>query len=398
MNQAVTDLTDEQSKTIFWITKIGGGGINPLFIIPHHKIFARSHQKKENLSSHYGRFKCELSTISGAIFCYSWPAPKSYSIYGALGTQKTCDAQGAVLLFTTFTLSFYYLLLSVFAFHSVRNNFDETWFLKFELRVHLSLYVIPTILTVIAVSNNFINPAKNQCYLATYLAGCFLDDKFGKCIRGERGYKSFAIIFLVLNCSLFLISIMLFIGLIISVRRKEKRNAKLIEEKFKTMFRWKELFREKARKKKSRVIVKQALAYAMIYLFIFTFPASMGDFFIFRKEDISFACVIIFTLVLALGGYINFIVYVLLLKRKQDPRYISTLPPLRDRIYLSASQKNALNPHEEVSKTCLGRPECSIFDGRNPSDSQWAQFIDDYLDKLMRHNFKNSCVTSSLSS
>merc|ERR1711957_1152843 len=83
---------------------------------------------------------------------------------------------------------------------------------------------------------------------------------------------------------------------------------------------------------------------------------------------------------ISLSGCINLIVYLLLLKRKQDPTYISTLPPLRDRIYLSPSQKKALNPPEEVSKSCLDRPEFSIFDGRNPSDSPWAQFIDDYSD------------------
>ena len=380
MSQRVTDLTDEQSKIIFWITKIGGGAsiLCSLYLIT--KIL-RDHIRRKKV---YHRIIVALNMnsviFSGAIFCYSWPAPKSYSIYGALGTQKTCDAQGAVLLFTSSTLASYYLLLSVFAFHSVRNNFDETWFRKFELRVHLSIYIIPTIITVIAVTNDFINPAMNQCYIASYPPGCYLDDKFGKCIRGGPWFKSFAFICLVLNCLSFLISIILFIGLIFSVRRKEQINAKLIEEKFETMFRGKQLFREKARQKKSRVILQQASIYAMMYLFLFMVPTFIKVPFVFRKEESPFGCVIVIMLFISLSGCINLIVYLLLLKRKQDPTYISTLPPLRDRIYLSPSQEKALNTPEEVSKSCLDRPEFSIFDGRNPSDSPWAQFIDDYSD------------------
>ena len=47
--------------------------------------------------------------LSGAIFCNSWPTSKSYLIYGAVGTQRTCDAQGAMILFTAVNLSNYNL-------------------------------------------------------------------------------------------------------------------------------------------------------------------------------------------------------------------------------------------------------------------------------------------------
>jgi len=318
--------------------------------------------------------------FNAAVFCHTWPSPKSSSIYGAVGTQRTCDAQGAVLLFTSYTIAAYYLLLSVFAFHSIRNNFDETWFLKFELRVHLSIYVIATIIAVMAVANDFINPSANICYLNTYPQWCYLGGKFGKCARGERGYKSFAGFCFVLGSGSFLLAIMLFIVLIISVRRKEKRNAKLIEKKFETMFRGKELFRENARKKKSRIIAQQASIYAMMYVFTFMIPVGYRASFVVRKEIASFTWMIISMLCLSLCGCINLIVYLLLLKRKPDPAHICTLPPLRDRISLSPSQIEAAIPPEEFSKTCVGRPEFSIFDGTNPSDSPWAQFIDEYSD------------------
>ena len=176
--------------------------------------------------------------FAGAIFCNSWPTPKSFSIRGAAGTQRTCDAQGAVLSFTSMTISSYYLLLSVFEFYSVRNNFDETWFLKFELRVHISIYVIPTIFTVITLANGFMYPLGQRCGVNTFQPGC-----------GGHVYKYFVRIRAVLAGTSMLISLIVFIGLMISIRRKEKINAKLIEENFEEMYRGKKLFRESARKK-----------------------------------------------------------------------------------------------------------------------------------------------------
>ena len=378
MSQLYTDFTEEQSKIIFWITKIGGGISIFCSIFLIIKIL-RDHTRRKKV---YHRIIVALSMnsilLSGAIFCNSWPTPKSYSIYGAVGSQRTCNAQGAVSLFTAISISSYYLLLAVFAYHSVRNNFDETWFLKFELRIHISIYIIPTIFTVIAVANEFINPAFNQCFFNSYPPGCYLDDKFGKCIRGERGYGLFVGICTVVSCATILTVIILFIALFLGVRRKEKRNAKLIEEKFEEMYRGKELFRENVRKKKSRIIAQQALIYAAMCSFTFFIPPCVRTSFILRKDNVSFFWIVLAIFCPSLSGFINLIVYLLLLRRKPDPTHICSLPPLRDRIYLSPSQKKALNPPEKVSKTCLNRPEFSIFDGTNPSDSPWAQFIDEY--------------------
>ena len=279
------------------------------------------------------------------------------------------------------TISSYYLLLSVFAFYSVRNNFDETWFLKFELRVHISIYIIPTIFTVIALANGLMNPLGQRCGVNVFPPGCHLDDKVGKCIRGGgRVYKYFVSIRLFLFGTSMLISLIFFIGLIISIRRKEKINAKLIEEKFEEMYRGKELFRESARKKKSIIIAQQASIYMMMYLFTFLIPFSLRVYVTLHKENVSFVWICCSVLCTSLVGCFSLIIYLLLLKRKPDPAHICTMAPLRDRIYLSPSQELALNPPEEVSKICLGRPEFSIFDGTNPSDSPWAQFIDEFSD------------------
>ena len=59
-----------------------------------------------------------------------------------------------------------------------------------------------------------------------------------------------------LDSGSFLLVIVLFLGLIISVRRKEKRYSKLSEENFETIFRVKELFHENARKETSRIITQ----------------------------------------------------------------------------------------------------------------------------------------------
>jgi len=376
-----TDFTEEQSKIIFWITKIAGG----MSIFCSSYLFIkilRDHTRRKKV---YHRIILAISMnsilLSGAMFCNSWPTPKSYSIYRAIGTQRTCNAQGAVAFFTATSLCFYYLLLAVFAYHSVRNNFDETWFLKFELRIHLSIYIVPTIFTVIALANEFINTNSNMCFLAIHPPGCHLDDKkFGKCIRGERGYGLFSTICSLMVCATVLIALMLFIGLFFYVRRKEKRNAKLIEKRYEEMFRGKELFRENARKKKSRIIAQQAIIYAMMFSFTVLPAISTRTYFILRKENVPFIAIGLSMSCISLSGCMNLIVYLLLLRRKPDPTYICSLPPLRDRIYLSSRQEKPVNPQEEISKSCIGQPDFSIFDGTNPSDSPWAQFLDDYSD------------------
>ena len=118
----------------------------------------------------------------------------------------------------------------------------------------------------------------------------------------------------------------------------------------------------------------------MIYLFTFLISFSLRVYVTLRKENVSFVWIFFSVICTSLLECFILIIYLLLLKRKRDPAHICTMPPLWDRIYLSSSQEGTLNPPEEVSKICLGRPEFSIFDGTNPSDSSLAQFIDEYSD------------------
>jgi len=166
----------------------------------------------------------------GMTFLQSWVVPKSVPVYGAIGTQLTCDIQGFVIVFSYFTILSYYTLLSIFAFYSVRNNFDETWFLKYEVVVHVTLYAFPVIISSIALAKGYFNPSVfNLCHIATYPKRCELVEKHTECIRGGGSfYSNFTAIAVVLTFSAFLASFLLFLGLIIYVRHLENRNIKLI--------------------------------------------------------------------------------------------------------------------------------------------------------------------------
>ena len=61
MNQAVTDLTDEQSKTIFWITKIGGGGASILCSLYLITKILRDHTRRKKI---YHRIMVALNVNS----------------------------------------------------------------------------------------------------------------------------------------------------------------------------------------------------------------------------------------------------------------------------------------------------------------------------------------------
>jgi len=354
------EMTESQIKKNFWISKLAGFSILCSFYLIL-KIFHHCERRKRI----YHRIMVALSFNSilfcGAVFCNSWPIPRSYSIYGAAGTQGMCNTQGAIFIFTYFTICSYYLLLSVFALFSVRNNFDETWFLKFEVRMHTSMYILPTIIVAVVLKNESVNPGIiNQCMLATYPLKCSLGDQYGKCVRGESGYSIISAILFLLASTMLIVAVVLFSVLAISVRRKENRNAKLMGEK---------KLKENARKKKSRIIVKQASIYCLTYVVTFITPTICRVLVFFGGgQKNTAALVFVSTFCLSLNGCINLMVYLLLLKRKPDNLSLPASESIPDQ-ELSSPSKNK----------CFVGPEFSIFDGSN-SSSRWKRFIDEYTD------------------
>jgi len=306
--------------------------------------------------------------FSVMFFLQSWAAPKSIPIYGAIGSQRTCNTQGFIVLFSYFAISSYYILLSIFAVYSVLNNFDETWFLKNEVVVHTTLYALPVIISTTALVKGYLNPSLyNMCILATHPKRCHRVENRTECIRGgDTFYSIFSIAFFALCFLAFMLSFLLFLVLIIYVRRRENINAILIGKE--------RIGIENLRKKKSRIIAIQASIFSITFMTTFVLPTVVG--FIARYNNktsiilsaISFVCV-------SLNGLINLIVYLRLVHRQLD-HTVTQLPTIYPQP--STIEQKKCRVGKCLNSLSMSASDFSIFDGTNPSSSRMGQFIDEW--------------------
>ena len=70
---------------------------------------------------------------------------------GLVGIKERAISRALSLCSLSSIYMFYYILLSIFAYISVINNFDETSFLKYEYR--MIIHIIPLILSVVALNS-----------------------------------------------------------------------------------------------------------------------------------------------------------------------------------------------------------------------------------------------------
>jgi len=393
MNHTIPYIEATKPEIIrFWISKLAGFSILCSFYLIL-KISLHCERRKKSYNHIVLALSINSILSSGAIFCHSWPIPRSYSINGAAGTQGTCNAQGAIFTLSYVTICSYYTLFIMLALSSVWDKFDETWFLKFEIIVHASIYILPTIMVAVALKTENFNPGIfNQCTLAAYPLKCDLGGQYGKCIRGGIVRSIFLPrVFTLAFMTTFAVGLTLFTLLVISIQMEEERTAKLIEEK---VLNGLEEFPKNVRKKKSRIKVSQASIFWVLYVVTAGVPFFMVTVRCFGDEkNIPDSIYSFHFLCMSLNGCLNLLVYSLLLKKKQDPNDIC-MPPssknalsvtahmtTRDR-ELNSSMGNILNSEggEEHIQTCFVGPEFSIFDGTNPSSSRWGQFIDTYTD------------------
>jgi len=366
------NLSITQQKTIFWVQKI------PAFfsiLCSLHTIFTIIYDKRRRNKIFHRimvAFNINCFIFSLGYFCGSWPIKSSYPLYGASGNQGTCDIQGFIIMFTFFTICFYYILLSLFAYISVKNNFDETSFLKYEYRIHTIIHIIPLILSVVALNKEYFNPVISSCLVSSYPQKCSSGEQFGKCTRGGDGFDKFSLVIAAMILIALVLPVFLFIKLYFTVRQIEKRNIDLIG---------KQKFREHARKYKSRIIAKQALMYcASFYVTIFLSSLVLLKIR-FSDGNVSFGWIIIVCMCPSMIGTLNLIVYQRLLNRQLGPHESFNLAPLAERVTMAGL---FLTIHADTFSRCnlkqCDPPPFSIFDGTNPSDSDIGQFVDEWSD------------------
>ena len=130
--------------------------------------------------------------LSLALFLGTWPMPKKSlsSIYGAIGTERSCTVQGFIIFFEATTVASFYLSLSLFSFFAVRHNFKEEILRKYERWLHIFIYITPAALVYNAVHKRFLNAAVSYCFISSYPNGCYYNDDI-PCIHGDTGIIEF---------------------------------------------------------------------------------------------------------------------------------------------------------------------------------------------------------------
>jgi len=281
--------------------------------------------------------------------------------YGAMGTDKTCTAQGFIVMFETMTVASLYLSLSLFSFLAVRNDFKEQILRKYEFWLHTLVYIIPLAAACIAIKQGFVNPGINICFIATVPIGCINDDSV-ECLHKYTGFNEYFRFCSSYLCVTLIVALSLTVSLYFSVRRKERENESL---------RGKNKYRENARKSKSRLIATQAGLYFGAFICTYIIPI------IFRNLSSllgthNFLLSALAPILVSLQGVLNLFVYQRLSLRKQtvnDRIKQPNLDPLEQRISISNSCSGRI--------LCLGdQPRFSIFDGSNASGI-WGSLIDD---------------------
>jgi len=313
----------------------------------------------------YHRIILALS-VHTIIFCLgmffgTWPMPKDSltANYGAMGTDKTCTAQGFIVMFETMTVASLYLSLSLFSFLAVRNDFKEQILRKYEFWLHTFIYVIPLTMACIALKQGFINPEINQCFIDTVPMGCASNDSI-ECLHDYTGINEYVIFCFGYIYLTLIVALLLTVSLYLSEKKKEKRNERM---------RGRNKHRENARKLKSRIVLTQSGLYLWAFVCTYIIPIIFRNLkFCFGTRN--FPLYALGLIMISLQGVLNLFVYQRLSLSKRSLSASSKelkLEPLKKRVSLSNSCTGKM--------LCIGdQPEFSIFDGTHASEV-WSSFI-----------------------
>ena len=258
---------------------------------------------------------CELSS-SVAWFFTTWPIPRdTQGVYGAVGTQGTCTAQGFFAQFSissvmyNASLSVYYVLVIVY-------GWSERRIVKIEPYIHLHAMSWGLGTGLAGIGLTLFNQVGWDCWLSAYPLGCTeswkSDDGVATtCTRGDNG-SIYQWAFYYAPLWVVIVAVMLLMRSVYMTVRKQE----IAMEKRQSV-----LNDDRVRMKKSRQIAIQAAYFVGAFYVTWFFP-TIFQLVLVTSGRVYFELLFLTAFFVPIQGLLNLIVFL----RPKYGRYVRNNP------------------------------------------------------------------------
>jgi hypothetical protein len=266
-------------------------------------------ERKRKLSTVSNRLLLGMSIcdilVSACFFLTSWPIPRgTYNVYGAVGTQGTCIAQG---FFSQFSIAvvMYNAMLALFYLIKIRWQWrDNRIATKVEPFMHAYALLFGIGTSAAGVALDLYNNDIWECWISPMPLDCKESwDNHGEttCIRGNNAslYR-WVFYYAPLWCAILFVTVVMFL-VYRAVRSVEKKNEKYLPAGV------------RAHRKHSKQVAEQGFWYCGAFYITWIFPTITRLTQVINHEA-PYPLVIITAMFVPLQGFFNCLVYM-------HPRY-----------------------------------------------------------------------------
>lgn len=280
----------------------------------------RIFRNKEKMAKMYHRLAfgmCFASAINSFFFfTASWSVPSDTpgGIH-SFGTKNTCTFTGFMHQLG-FVVHYYYVSLAVYVFFALRSEFRLNEIQWLEKYIHIGVFVIPLATAVYLAAIDMFNSVGFGCYI-TAPANC---NTAGECKAeipiqmNNNLVMSFCVLPIASNLC---IATIIMIACLVNEQRKCRNtlNSKSFSGK-------KEIF-ERARRRKSKLIVRQGMLYLGVFYFSYLLPCIVA-ICSNRDRPYNFYIYILALIFLPLDGLFFTMGYLQLLRKDNNSLPIET--------------------------------------------------------------------------
>ena len=226
---------------------------------------------KKKMSYMYHRLALAMCLVSSVdtfvVFIQSWSVPSSTagSIH-AIGNIATCTLTGFMNQVGT-SNQYYYVSLSVYVFFALKYEFRLEKIQWMEKYFHIGVFVIPVGSSIYLAYAEMFNPIGSFCWINAAPEGCDREE-YSPCVRGSNKIGLHVMIFAILPtvCN----SIIAPIIILACYMNEKLKHQKMVAS---GRLRGKMIIYERARREKSKLIVKQGGIYLFAFYMSYIVPA-----------------------------------------------------------------------------------------------------------------------------